>query len=65
MVTFFSLFSVTLDKAPDSGILQRTVTAMDAINFFTEVERDKDLQKLKEGRGDHKNTVLVLPKVST
>ena len=62
------LFSVTFDKAPELADLEN-LTYMDAINYFCDIQLEKDLEKIRTGgrvtdtSGQDKNTVLVLPKI--
>ena len=59
---------VTFEKAPELSDLDNA-TYLDAINYFCDMQLEKELEKIKSGgrvmdkSGEEKNTVLVLPKI--
>ncbi len=66
---------VTFDNPPDPAAVDNA-TYMDGINYFCDMETEKELERLRagpvsiargssgEGTPEEKNTVLVLPKLA-
>ncbi|XP_071957525.1 WD repeat-containing protein 97-like isoform X2 [Antedon mediterranea] len=62
--------TVTFDMAPDGSAIDN-IEPIEVINYFVEMEIEKQLEQLRQQQlaqaaqktDDHKNTVLVLPKI--
>jgi hypothetical protein len=63
------VISVTFEKPPDPSLLSNA-TYIEALNYFCEMEMEKQLNGIRGGappggrEEEVKNTVLVLPKIT-
>ena len=64
---YFVCSTVTFDHPPDASAIEHA-TYIEAMNYFCEMQLEKELEKLRAGGPPReeeavKNTILVLPKL--